>query len=93
MYYAFHLNVWQSYDRYNYPVHVYNKVQTVFEYGNIKMQQPVTRYGERDIRRFLPGFWTMEPPNSTTFFSISGLLSDVGPLITQNSFPSKILDV
>ena len=31
-------------------------VQKVFEYGNIKMQQPVTRYGERDIRRFLPGF-------------------------------------
>lgn len=41
----------------------------------------------------LPGFWTTEPPYSATFFSIAALLREEGPLITQNSFPSKILDV
>lgn len=43
--------------------------------------------------KFIPGFWTTEPPYSATFFSIAALLKEEGPLITQNSFPSKILDV
>lgn len=63
-------------------------------YDKIKMADLKFEIKEIVCRsKFIPGFWTTEPPYSATFFSIAALLKEEGPLITQNSFPSKILDV